>query len=173
MKNSNSIILSIIILALFAIATITGCKKQTQLTCTDNIKNGSETEIDCGGTCTACPPVGSVIATINNLPFYSVSTVGYGFGNNIGKVSANGNSGSSIEFEFIYTKLDTPLRITSAQFYFSDSYAYRLDDTGSVKITTIDTLRKIFSGIFSFRGTNYYNAKGYAQDGLFTNVRYQ
>src|SRR5438270_13203561 len=31
------------------------CKKDAPAaTCTDGIKNGSETGIDCGGTCTAC-----------------------------------------------------------------------------------------------------------------------
>ncbi|MBI2967542.1 MAG: hypothetical protein HYY40_06990 [Bacteroidetes bacterium] len=35
-----------------SVMATTGCKKET---CTDGIKNQNETDIDCGGNCTACP----------------------------------------------------------------------------------------------------------------------
>ncbi len=55
-KNPKPILLSAVVIALFAVVSISGCNKPDDNTtsCTDGLKNGTETGVDCGGSCTAC-----------------------------------------------------------------------------------------------------------------------
>ncbi len=54
MKNSKAILFSAIIIVLFSVTMLAGCKKETKATCTDGKQNGTETGVDCGGGCSAC-----------------------------------------------------------------------------------------------------------------------
>lgn len=54
MKHSKPILFSAMIVVLFTVTMIGGCKKEIA-TCTDGIQNQTETGIDCGGSCIACP----------------------------------------------------------------------------------------------------------------------
>ena len=67
MKNSKMILASVMMIALFSITMIGGCKKETattNTTCTDGIKNGTETGIDCGGSCNACTTAVAKVKTV-------------------------------------------------------------------------------------------------------------
>ncbi len=45
---------------------VDGCSNACKLpTCSDGVQNGSETGKDCGGTCPACPPTGSMALSIS------------------------------------------------------------------------------------------------------------
>jgi uncharacterized protein (TIGR02145 family) len=46
----------ILVVCAFAALTVIylGCKKETRASCSDGIKNGTETDIDCGGSCSPC-----------------------------------------------------------------------------------------------------------------------
>ncbi|MES2619802.1 MAG: PKD domain-containing protein [Bacteroidota bacterium] len=53
MKN-KAILYSTLLVMLFSVTLISGCKKEAKETCTDGVKNGTETGVDCGGSCAAC-----------------------------------------------------------------------------------------------------------------------
>ncbi len=87
MKKSKLTLFTALLAVLFSI-TIAGCKKEethitTTPTCTDGIKNGTETGVDCGGACGACiPPVACFNISTNStyigyeVPFTNCSTGG-------------------------------------------------------------------------------------------------
>lgn len=54
MKN-KTILLSTLLVAMFSITLISGCKKESKESCTDGVKNQNETGVDCGGSCGECP----------------------------------------------------------------------------------------------------------------------
>lgn len=54
MKHPKTILVSALTIALFSLTLISGCKKEARETCTDGVKNGTETRIDCGGSCNVC-----------------------------------------------------------------------------------------------------------------------
>ncbi len=57
MKAYKTILGSTAMVLLFSVMLISSCKKETVTvtpTCTDGIKNGTETGVDCGGSCNAC-----------------------------------------------------------------------------------------------------------------------
>lgn len=73
-------------------------------TCTDGIQNGSETGIDCGGTCAPCP--GSVCSdpwVISSFPYTHNNTTTCGGGDDYSSTDACGSSymnGDDIVYEF-------------------------------------------------------------------------
>lgn len=68
MKKTNAVITKIIILliSLFFIFSCGGSDSTAPASCTDGIKNGNETDIDCGGDCNACPVPESCVDGIKN-----------------------------------------------------------------------------------------------------------
>lgn len=56
MRN-KTILLATLIIGFVAMAVISGCKKEatTTQTCTNGVKDGDETGVDCGGSCDTCP----------------------------------------------------------------------------------------------------------------------
>ena len=61
MKNPTPVkslfLISALFIALFSLTIISGCKKddnKQSATCTNGIKDGTETDIDCGGDCNVC-----------------------------------------------------------------------------------------------------------------------
>ena len=160
----------------FAIAGWGACKDENK---PDFCNNGvldsqaGETEIDCGGPCEACPPTATLTATLAGFSYVASDINGQMSGSAIG-IYTYGTSGTSIQFSFVGTDLDTPLPITDAEFYDSnDTYTKELSDTGSVTLTSIDAVRKIVSGRFSFSGTRNFDVmRKTVQNGQFANVRY-
>lgn len=49
------------------VSCLTSCAGAPPATCSDGIKNGTETGIDCGGTCPPCPVVGDPIISLNKV----------------------------------------------------------------------------------------------------------
>ncbi len=80
-------------------------------TCSDGIQNGSETGVDCGGTCTACP---CADVTIGSLPYSSTgnntSTYGDDFDSGDGCTSSY-MGGDDVVYEFT-PAVDTCVEIT-------------------------------------------------------------
>lgn len=171
MRNSKLIFSTLLIV--LSTMTITSCKHEVIDGCTDGIMNGPETEIDCGGTCAACPPAGTVTATLEGYPFNGAQ-ISASQGNNQYGLHVSGTGGTSMQFTCVGSALNTPLPITAAQFDDGNyNYYYELTDTGSVVITSNDLTRKIFSGHFSFSGTTAGGSyKGKVENGVFENVRY-
>ena len=67
MKNRNTILFSALFIAALFIATlVSSCKPETTATCTDGVKNGNETSVDCGGSCAVCNTL--PVACFNSLP---------------------------------------------------------------------------------------------------------
>jgi PKD repeat protein len=56
MKKNKTILFTTLIIGFIAIAAVSGCKKEnnTPQTCSNGVKDGDETGVDCGGSCTAC-----------------------------------------------------------------------------------------------------------------------
>ncbi len=60
MQHTNTPFFNTLVIALLAIMLLNGCKKENSATCTDGTKNGTETGVDCGGSCNACAVVAPV-----------------------------------------------------------------------------------------------------------------
>jgi len=164
------------LLLAFAIAGLSACSDENKPDpCTNGVLDSQvgETEIDCGGPCEPCPPFATLTATLAGFPYVASSIYGQVSGTAI-EIVTYGSSNASIQFSFVGADLNTPLPITDAEFYDSnDNYTKELSDTGSVRLTSIDAVRKIISGRFSFRGTrNGDISTKTVQNGQFANVRY-
>ncbi|PQB06502.1 hypothetical protein BST83_04470 [Polaribacter filamentus] len=80
--------------------------------CTDGIKNGDETGIDCGGTCDACPEIKLPLnfSTANQL--FTYNAAGGGGGSVVmenGKMKFNGNGRA---YDQAYLDLTTPISLS-------------------------------------------------------------
>lgn len=153
------------------------CEKtdeDTSALCNNGILDGKETEVDCGGDCSACPPAATFSCTLGVTPFVSNNAHGQILGPSI-RINAIDNDGRPMNFMFLPSAVNQPLLITSAAFsYLGEPYTKGLSDTGSVTITALDTLRKIISGNFAFSCTRITNnTRNAATNGVFTNVRYK
>lgn len=78
------------------------CVKEDKETCTDGIKNGKETDIDCGGDCTPCK------VEENFFDDYLIST---GFNQNVSNFINSGDYEFGLEFRPIVDGYITSLRI--------------------------------------------------------------
>jgi len=161
---------------LFLVLGISSCEKtevDTSL-CNNGILDGKETEIDCGGDCTACPPAATFNCTLGNSNFVCTNAKGYILGPSI-RIAGVDFEGRPMNFMFLANGgFSGALPISGGGFsYNGEPYSKGPDDTGHVYITGIDTLRKIISGNFGFRGNRVTNnTVAIVKDGTFTNVRY-
>ena len=65
MKNKKPILFSAMIVVLFSITLMSGCKKEeTTDACTNGVQDQTETGVDCGGTCNACTASAFRIKTV-------------------------------------------------------------------------------------------------------------
>ncbi|MCW5909219.1 MAG: hypothetical protein KIS94_15240 [Chitinophagales bacterium] len=165
------------LLTIALLVTFTACEKNdndTSALCNNGILDGKETEIDCGGDCTDCPPAATFSCTLGVTPFVSTNATGQILGPSI-RINAVDNDGRPMNFMFLPNAVNQPLPLTSAAFsYLGEPYSKGLNDTGSVTITGIDTLRRIISGNFAFSCTRITNnTQNAAKNGAFANVRYK
>ncbi len=160
---------------------ISGCKKtddnnpNTAL-CTNGIKDGGETEIDCGGSCDACLPAGTLTCTLGGTPYVSEQAGGQVLGPSIRIYSVRDSAqGRPLNFMFKPGPLNQPIAISSVAFSFGgEPYTMGEGDSGVVVLTALDTLRKIASGNFNFTAKRLTAAtRDSCTGGVFTNVRYQ
>jgi hypothetical protein len=144
--------------------------------CADGIKNGGETEVDCGGPCTACLPAGIVNCTLGGTDYKSQSTGGQILGPSIRIYSVRDSAqGRPLSFMFVPGPVNQPIRISDVSFSFSgEPYHLGEGDSGVVVLTTLDTVKQIASGTFSFIGKRITAAQRVTcTDGVFNNVRYK
>jgi hypothetical protein len=173
MKNLLSLLLlSVIVFSLYS------CEKEeddgSAALCNNGILDGRETEIDCGGACTACPAAATFECTLGNTDFVSTNARGYILGPSI-RIAGVDFEGRPMNFMFLRPLGgDTTIPISGGGFsYKGEPYSKGSDDTGHVTITAHDTLRKIISGRFGFSGNRVAsNSEAAVKDGTFTNVRY-
>lgn len=171
------------LLVLFS-ATLTvgffSCKKEVDNTelCYNNIKDGDETEIDCGGTfCEPCLPAGRFSCTINGIRgvanFTSENAAGQVLGPSV-RIYGTNSGNMPFNFMFIPSELNQPIQISSSNFnYAGEAYTKSSSDTGTVVITAHDTLRHIISGRFSLAAQRVTkDTRCTVNNGEFTNVRY-
>lgn len=164
------------------VVTISSCEKTVEkvVNCTNGIKDNDEKEIDCGGSCDPCPDPATLTCNINSYSFEGVSSQTYAgrLGPSLRVYSYSYSSGY-LKFMFIPHDVNVPTQLSTGDFiYNGESYvmgqnAQQVYDTGTVVITSIDTLRHIMSGTFGFsarRTTGSSSAR--ATGGVFTNVRY-
>ena len=167
------------------------CKKKEPIeTCSDGIKNQNETDIDCGGTCDACPspkPVPSISANIDGNP-WSPIVISWMNGQEIScTLSGNELRISGTDFtgtgstKFDLTLIDT-CGIHIGNFGLSKkTYLFYLNaqpltcrmDSGEINISKVDTLLKTIDGSFYFdcndtSGIHFHHVT----DGVFKNISY-
>lgn len=168
----------LILLSVFiSVFTISSCEEEKPDTsfCNNLVKDGNESEVDCGGNCEACPDAAYLNCTLGTSDYTSVNPpTGQILGPSI-RVNAVDAEGRPLNFMFIVSGLNQPIQISAATFsYHGNPYVKGELDTGTVVITAQDTLRKIISGTFGFRcnriGAGQVAA---ASGGVFTNVRYK
>ncbi|GDX53240.1 hypothetical protein LBMAG27_22870 [Bacteroidota bacterium] len=166
------------------------CKKKEPIeTCSDGIKNQNETNIDCGGTCDACPlPSPSLSAKIDGnswAPSGIPSMPGHAIysSTNGGALVISGSdyTGTGIAI-FTLSISDTcsiqlgnfGLGKSTGLFYFlSGPPLYCMIDSGEINISKVDTLHNIIDGSFYFdcndtSGTHFHHVT----DGVFKNISY-
>ncbi len=144
---------------------------QSTALCNDGIKNGGETEVDCGGPCTACLPAATMTCTLGNTPFVAHTCNGYTLGTSI---RIYGNDNRPLHFMFSPSQLNVELPMTAVSFaYNGEAYALEPGDSGRVVLTYLDTVHKIASGTF-YMTANRVTGPNSATvtNGVFTNVRY-
>jgi hypothetical protein len=139
--------------------------------CNNGIKDGGETDIDCGGPCQACPDAAAMYCTLGTSSYVSTATSGQILGPSI---RVYGNDPRPLNFMFVPAGLNQPIPITSVSFaYRGEAYAMAAGDSGRVVLTELDTVRKIASGTFWFTGKRTTGPDTTsARNGVFTNVRY-
>lgn len=165
------------LLTFIAAATLAiGCNIEENNHCSNGVQDfeAGETEIDCGGeNCEPCPPDATMSATLPTSVWYATSFYGYTQHGNTYDVGAQGTAGAEVTFQFVGVTLNANLPITDATIRLGGwpYYEFELADTGSVRLTNHDEVRRIISGTFSFsvRDNNDVIAIG---DGEFENVRY-
>ncbi len=165
----------LIIFTVIALGNMYACKEETNnaALCNNGIKDGSETEVDCGGDCTSCPPAGTFTCTIGSTSYVGVNPIGEILSPSI-RISAIDDQSRPMNFMFIPLALNQPIQISAAGFsYQGEPYIKGSSDTGTVLITAQDTLRKIISGTFGFRGNRIGAGQVAAvSNGVFSNIRY-
>ncbi len=172
MKNIQLICIAVLLVTGFYSCTKTDDSDNNNTAlCTDGIRNGSETEIDCGGDCQTCPGAASLTCTLGTSNYVGTSVSGQILGPSIRIYS---NTPNPLNFMFVPSALNQPIPISSVSFaYRGEAYAMESGDSGRVTLTALDTLRKIASGTFWFTanrttGPDTTSARG----GVFENVRY-
>ena len=162
-------------LALFA----SGCKKTVDntATCNNGKLDGNETEIDCGGSCTACPPAATFSAKLNGVWFNAVNgplTLYWTQSGPSYSVRAwNPTTAINVALFFSTPTINQAENLNSANIDDNDNYIIEPGNTSSITVTSIDTLRKIISGTFKLTATAPPNSPMTVDSGTFTNIRIQ
>lgn len=173
-----------VLILVFLVTGFYSCTKEsddTSALCNNSIKDGNESEIDCGGACTPCPDKGTFSCNITGVPPLAASSL-YVSNNAAGqvltpsiRVYGTNQNNSPLNFMFIPSVLNQLLPISASNFDFvGEPFIKTSGDTGSVVLTYHDTLRHIISGTFSYgaqRVTQSFT-KCTVTEGVFTNVRY-
>ena len=168
-------IIYIVFLSLFVFAS--GCKKTTDNTalCNNGVLDGGETEIDCGGPCTACPPAATFTAKLNGLWFTATSTPKTLYwtqnGPSLSIRASNPITAISVGLFFSTPTINQAENLNSASVNYNDNYIIQPRDSSSITVTSIDTLRKTISGTFRFTATAPPSNPMRVDSGTFTNLR--
>ena len=97
-----------------------GCGQGATPTCSDGIQNGSETGVDCGGSCPACPCYGTALALSITLDNYPTET-SWRITNSSGSTVASGGPYTSGQRN---TTVNTNINLAAGNYTFTmlDSY---------------------------------------------------
>lgn len=163
-------------ISLFFLFAMDSCTKSTNndaALCNNGIKDGKETEIDCNGDCAPCAGVPALSCTMGGTPYICSNVRGQTLNPSI-RIYGTDQGGRPMNFMFLPGPINQPLPIIDVTLSFDgEPYTYGVHDTGSVTITSIDTLRKVVSGSFGFSARRVTKNTSVAiQSGVFTNVRY-
>ena len=163
-------------LLLIGLAALTpGCTKTVDNTasCNNGILDGTETEVDCGGTCTACAPAAVFTANLGGNAF-SASQVYWTQSGSSMSIRANTPTVAiAVGLFFKFPVLNQPQVLTSASLNDNENYIIEPGDTSSITVTALDTARKLMSGTFIFHATAPPSNHISVDSGVFTNIRYQ
>ena len=140
--------------------------------CSDKLKDGSETEIDCGGSCSPCPAGAALSGTFGADPYVASNiSKNYNSPTDALQISTTGTANESFSFEFVGTNIGVS-NVTNASGNFSfNSYSLSPSRPGTVTITSKDSLRNIISGSFHVNLIEYGVGTQDSIVGSFTNVR--
>lgn len=164
------------LLSFFSLFSMYSCTKETNnnaALCNNGIKDGNETEIDCNGDCAPCAGVPALSCTLGGTAYISSNVRGQTLNPSI-RIYGTDQEGRPMNFMFIPNQINQPVPIVDVALSFSgEPYTYGVNDSGSVTITTIDTLRKVISGTFGFSARRVTKNTGVVvTGGVFSNVRY-
>jgi hypothetical protein len=137
--------------------------------CHNGIKDTTETEIDCGGSCEPCPPKGTFSCKMGNTNF----TVNNAYGQIASpSIRIYANDQRPLMFMFVPTGINQRLPVNYVSFAYRGE-AWTLKDSGTVILTSLDTVRKIASGTFYFNARRTTGSDTTSvRNGVFTNIRY-
>ncbi|MCB0580910.1 MAG: T9SS type A sorting domain-containing protein [Phaeodactylibacter sp.] len=122
-----------------------GCGQGTPPTCSDGIQNGSETGVDCGGSCPACPCFGTALTLSITLDNYPTETT-WRITNSGGSIVASGGPYSSGQRN---TTVNQNINLAAGNYTFTilDSYGDGICCTyGSGSYTLSDGTSTIATG---------------------------
>jgi hypothetical protein len=162
MNHSKPILLNALGVIFLALSMITGCKKESNNpapSCTNGVKDGDETGIDCGGSCPVCVVVGTArIKTHYHAGRFSMVTDTYNYDSQ-GRLTSISSSDGSVE-SFSYSGNI----ITHVNFGYT--WTYKLNAQGYIDSVAGQ------SGIFTESRT--YDASGHqlTEDGSGYNYTY-
>ena len=200
MKRTIAVISGTFLFAALICMVYTGCKKKEAAeSCTDGIKNQTETGVDCGGPCTACAscsdgiqnqgetgidcggpctpcPVATMSAVVDGTPWVATYT---SCSNLSGTLAIQGTIPSSTKgISLAHSGTFAPGTYTLGSF--DGNYAVStpttvncIIQTGTITFTTFNTTTKTVSGTFSFNCTdNTTSVSQVITAGVFTNMKY-
>jgi hypothetical protein len=168
---------------IFAMTGFYSCEKEVvdnSALCTNGILDelAGETEVDCGGDCEPCAPIGTLTCVMKgvagNVDYTGVNVQCQVLGPSL-RVFCSNSSSRPLNFMFRPDALNQPLYVVASSFdYAGEPYITADGDTGSITITAHDTVRHIISGRFDYNGQRVTKSfiKCVISDGVFTNVRY-
>jgi hypothetical protein len=118
MKNSKAFLAGAVVIALLSVTVMSGCKKDsnnTPSTCSNGVKDGDETGVDCGGSCNACTAASARVKTYSlAAPTFgnSIFTYTYDSHQRIATVTLSGSLDHAV---ISYTYGANSITITSDQ----------------------------------------------------------
>lgn len=172
MKKFLALLVTMILLTGFYSCEKTEDGPSTEF-CNNGVKDGLETEIDCGGVCDSCAPFGVVNCTLGNTVFNSTRsdrTFGEKLGNSF---RIHANDGRPMYFMFKPEPVGQISPIFAISFeYRGEAYTLEPGDMGEVVITQYDTLHDLIGGTFWFSAGRVTGPDTTsARNGTFTNIR--
>ena len=173
MKRILLLVIATVFVTTFYSCTETNTEPDFSSLCNNGLKDGEETEVDCGGDCDSCPPYGVVHCDLGNTVFNSTAanvTFGQILGNSIRIFASDGRP---MYFMFKPEPIGQPASIFALSAdYRGEAYTLEPGDMGEVVITEVDTVRNMLSGTFWFTAGRVTGPDTTsARNGVFTNVR--